>query len=148
MTTTAATRTCRKCHVSQDIEEFYWDGRGTGRRVWSCKQCRRDEQRERNRRHAKRDPNYWRDRSLRHVYGITLADFDAMLARQGGVCAICGTDRPRGRAGRLHVDHCHDTGRVRGLLCHACNTGLGHFGDSLERLRAATTYLTTNKENA
>lgn len=72
-------------------------------------------------------------------YGLTVESFDALLASQGGVCAICaGPATGRG----WHVDHCHDTGRVRGVLCHQCNVGLGHFHDDPVRLRAAVKYLT------
>lgn len=80
---------------------------------------------------------------LRKQYGITVEQYDAMLAAQGGGCAICG-DPPDGvgRAGvRLHVDHCHATNRVRGLLCNSCNNGLGRFRDRPELLRAAAAYL-------
>jgi ribosomal protein L24E len=61
-----------------------------------------------------------RRQSLRRRYGLTIEQFDEMLAEQGGVCAICGTDTPLGR-GTFHVDHDHQTGQVRGLLCHPCN---------------------------
>lgn len=93
---------------------------------------------------AKANPVYQRERAraikLRLAYGITVADFDRMLAEQGGACAICRTTDPRGK-GRFHVDHDHDTGRVRGLLCHHCNVMLGNAGDSAERLRMGADYL-------
>ena len=79
---------------------------------------------------------YDRARWLRR-YGLSLADYDAMLARQGGVCGIC----KRQSGIRLCVDHCHATGRVRGLLCRSCNAGLGTYKDSLRRTRRATLYL-------
>lgn len=72
-------------------------------------------------------------------YGLTVERYDAMLAEQGGVCAICHEKCKSGR--RLSVDHEHDTGRVRGLLCGNCNQGLGRFRDSPELFMAALKYL-------
>jgi hypothetical protein len=60
---------------------------------------------------------------LMSKYGITLIEYEAMLKKQRGRCAIC-RKKPSGRWGTLHVDHCHKTGRVRGLLCHRCNSSL------------------------
>jgi len=82
---------------------------------------------------------------LKTRYGITLAEFHAMIATQGGRCACCGemsvdqSDSTGKRA--LYVDHCHETGVVRGLLCPSCNTGLGQFKDDVDRLRSAIAYL-------
>ncbi|GGK67020.1 hypothetical protein Ppa06_23700 [Planomonospora parontospora subsp. parontospora] len=76
-----------------------------------------------------------RNYRLRHRYGITEAEADRMHAEQGGLCAIC-------REGEAeHVDHCHETGRVRGLLCFNCNNGLGHFRDDLRVMDLAVLYL-------
>lgn len=75
----------------------------------------------------------------RKQYGIGLEDYEALLAKQGGGCAICHNG-PNGR-GLFHVDHCHDTGLVRGLLCAKCNLLLGHADDDTARLRAAIAYL-------
>lgn len=90
-------------------------------------------------------PNRYRDKSYRTKYGITLADYDAMFAIQGGACAICrepckGT--PEKPYHRLHVDHNHETGKVRGLLCRRCNVAVGYL-EHMERGRmaAATAYL-------
>lgn len=77
---------------------------------------------------------------LKCLYGITLTEWETLLAAQGGRCAICDTDEPGGR-GDWHVDHSHETGEVRGLLCHACNTGIGSLKDDPALLRAALTYL-------
>lgn len=64
------------------------------------------------------------------AYGVGKAELDALFVRQGGVCAICGTDNPSGgRRKRFAVDHCHKTGKVRGLLCNRCNVGVGSFRD-------------------
>lgn len=79
------------------------------------------------------------NRKLLNLYGITLAERDALIEKQGGGCAVCGdsfsdTSRP-------HVDHNHETGEVRGVLCDPCNRGLGFFDDSLEGLMKAVRYL-------
>ena len=79
--------------------------------------------------------------SLKSKYGITPEDYDAMFDSQSGRCAICGTDRAGGSGDRLHVDHSHETGEVRGLLCGNCNRGIGHFKDSPDTLREAADYL-------
>lgn len=71
-------------------------------------------------------------------FGLPAGAYEAMLLEQGGTCAIC-REPPSAKA--LAVDHDHNTGRVRGLLCHQCNTGLGHFRDDLNRLAGAMRYL-------
>jgi hypothetical protein len=71
---------------------------------------------------------------LRTKYGLTPEQYDEMLEKQGGGCAICG--KPPGDTA-LHVDHCHETGRVRGLLCFSCNAGLGQFRHDPELLYQA-----------
>lgn len=80
-----------------------------------------------------------REQFVRWRYGMEAEDLRALEAAQGGLCAICRNPPSGHRA--LHVDHDHETGRVRGLLCHGCNTGLGAFGDSADRLDAAISYL-------
>ena len=99
----------------------------------------------------------WRDKnsrkvknaSLKKAFGITLDDYDNLLNGQNGVCAICkkketlkqkGKDMPQD----LAVDHCHSTGKVRGLLCRKCNTGLGNFHDSPETMLKAIDYLNSH----
>lgn len=63
------------------------------------------------------------------------------MDRQGGVCAVCGCPEKNSRYGRLAVDHNHENGEVRGLLCDSCNNGLGRFGDNPDRLISAAAYL-------
>jgi hypothetical protein len=86
-----------------------------------------------------------RKAKLKQNYGISLDQFADMLAAQDHACAICGTKEPKGRGCTFHVDHCHTTGVVRGLLCHHCNVGLGNFRDDPERLTAALQYLATRE---
>lgn len=72
-------------------------------------------------------------------YGLTPDDYEELMCRQQGRCAICQRE-----SSRLYIDHCHVTGVVRGLLCLACNVGLGQFQDDPERISRAITYLTQN----
>jgi hypothetical protein len=90
------------------------------------------------------DPEYRQQRktrerakALKSHYGMSLEQYDALLEEQGGVCAICG-ERPEKH---LCVDHCHETGTVRGLLCRRCNFGLGYYKDDLRRTMGASAYL-------
>jgi hypothetical protein len=79
-----------------------------------------------------------RDAALRRKYGIGCDEFDLLSAAQKHVCAICGRPDP---LGCLSVDHDHETGQIRGLLCRGCNVSLGRFDDSLELLERAIEYL-------
>lgn len=97
----------------------------------------------RSREKRKLDPDHQRRRNERLLftkYGLTMADFNALLESQGGVCAICKGDR-NGPGARFHVDHHHTSGRVRGLLCGRCNTAIGLLQDSPELAEAAAVYL-------
>nr|WP_243879052.1 endonuclease VII domain-containing protein [Streptomyces sp. KS 21] len=75
---------------------------------------------------------------LKRAYGITEAERDEMVAAQGGLCCICL------KAPAVHVDHCHETGRVRGVLCFNCNSAIGKLGDDPDILRRAISYLEGN----
>ena len=77
------------------------------------------------------------------AYGLTLADYAAMVAAQSGLCAVCGKNEGDET---LCVDHDHSTGKVRGLLCRLCNIGLGGFKDSCASLIAAAEYIKKWKE--
>jgi hypothetical protein len=81
---------------------------------------------------------------LKRKFGITWDDYERMKQAQGHSCAICKTTSPGGR-GDWHVDHDHNTGRVRALLCWACNVGLGSFKDNINNLAQAISYLTKHK---
>ncbi len=98
----------------------------------------------RQRAYSKRTPLDNKESFLKSKYGITLAEYEAMLSSQNGVCAICKRpERRKSRYGgvcRLHVDHCHETGVVRGLLCSRCNLAFDAFGTE-ERIAAALEYL-------
>lgn len=89
------------------------------------------------------------DKARIKKYGLTPEQYALMFKEQGGVCAICG--RPertilRGKPRSLSVDHCHSSGRIRGLLCGLCNLGLGGFEDNIEYLLDAIVYLERSRE--
>jgi len=87
----------------------------------------------------KANPEKFKQKHLKTRYGITFGEKEALLTSQGNCCAICGVKEP-GKKG-WHTDHCHSSKRVRGVLCYACNTGLGAFKDNPQRLRLAADYL-------
>ena len=88
---------------------------------------------------ARYDPAKWRNDYLKRTFGITQSDYEEMLALQGSRCAICG--RAPDEAKALHIDHCHDSGKIRALLCGSCNRMLGLAKDSPEILEGAARYL-------
>ena len=90
------------------------------------------------RKHA--DPARYRGYIRKHKYGITQTEWDALFTSQGNCCAICRATTS-GSKYDWHTDHCHNTGKVRGILCHQCNNGLRMFKDDAEALRAAVRYL-------
>jgi len=83
--------------------------------------------------------------ALKRYYNITLETFNKMFESQQGCCAICGTHQLELKR-RLCVDHCHDTGKIRGLLCDACNKGIGHLNDDTVRLQKAIQYLKNDQD--
>jgi len=94
-----------------------------------------------------RDPLYDRRTHIKRYHGLTPGRYDQTLDSQGGVCKICGTDKPGGRSGKhFAIDHDHKTGKFRGLLCSNCNQVLGHAKDSPRVLRNALTYLESHAQ--
>lgn len=82
---------------------------------------------------------------MERYYGLTLDKYNRMLLEQNGGCAICGEKQNSKHSKRLFVDHNHTTRKVRGLLCHLCNIGIGGFKDDANRLRLAISYLEKTK---
>jgi hypothetical protein len=108
-------------------------------RMWSRNWMRRNKERH----HARRQIPAIRQRELRmqrlRKFKLTWASVQALYEAQHGCCAICAQVFADAFSG--HIDHNHETGKVRGLLCNNCNTGLGMFGESLTSLAQAITYL-------
>lgn len=78
---------------------------------------------------------------MKRSYGLDFSKYNMMLENQNGVCAICSSLPPKHHKQRLNIDHCHSTGRVRGLLCDACNRALGLMKDSPDLMLKAISYL-------
>jgi hypothetical protein len=117
-------KTCSRCKRSLATSDFHRSSERRDGLHPVCKTCKRAEDRKR-------------------LYGLTPEEEVAMLDAQHGVCAICETPNPGGR-GMWHVDHCHDTDRVRGLLCFYCNTRVMAVVDDEALLAKALTYKYTN----
>jgi len=83
--------------------------------------------------------NYYQKKLKFQQYGITKDQYDSLLKSQSNGCKICGNNNENNRA--LAIDHCHKTGKIRGLLCGNCNRGLGQFKDNKELLSKAIKYL-------
>lgn len=154
-------KVCSTCNRYLPLNAYYRRAVTPDGLMYRCKDCCRDAYnkryendpnfREVRKRHNRSyyDANQERRRRDRRKnlnrYGITEDDFAALDESQGGRCAICN-DLPnetnvRSRKKRLCVDHEHETGKIRGLLCDRCNTGLGIFKDSVNRLQSAIAYL-------
>lgn len=136
---------CPKCGETKPFEAFYRSKVHKDNCSSYCKVCQN-----------LRSTSYARDNkhkiqphlmgySLRRRYGITVAQYAERLESQGGRCAICGTEQCQ--SGRnFAVDHCHASNKLRGLLCSACNQGLGNFKDRTALLQRAIDYLESHQE--
>ena len=122
---------CTECGEEKDINEFA--SAGVGKKRAKCKPCLARKKRE----YYKKNPDKARRRNLKTYYGISVEEFDSMVADQHGCCASCHTPTDK-----LVVDHNHETGEVRALLCNHCNLMLGHAKDTIWRLQNAIQYLT------
>ena len=121
-----------------DKNNFFW------KEARSASDERKQYAREWHRKSRAADPDYYRNRHLKKTYGVDLDWYNAKLEEQGGACAICKKPETaiiHGNAIRLSVDHCHNTGKVRGLLCRACNNALGMLGHDCGILASAISYL-------
>lgn len=145
---TSTLKQCSSCGKEKQEKDFYAGPPvgGVPRSMSRCKVCHNARRTKDRARAQQKDPSgyaekqrlQWRRWHLNR-YGLTLADFDDLLARQGCRCGCCGTEEPEYRG--WQVDHDHDTGKIRGILCSACNTGIGKLGDSEEGVLRALNYL-------
>lgn len=126
---------CVICNEVKPVSEFYKDARMRTGFSSECKLCRRA----RNNKYTADHPNGRRRRTLASKYQITIEDYERQYQYQNGLCAICSDHKEK-----LFIDHCHDTNKVRGLICNTCNFGLGHFRDNVKFMENAINYLNSN----
>ena len=125
-------KTCSKCGVEKPLEDYSKEKRRKDGLCGTCRECKAAE----HRAYRERNPDKRRDNHYRKIYGISLAEFNEMVAQQGGKCKIATCDGPA-----EHLDHNHTTGELRGILCNTCNVSLGMACDSPVKLRAQAQYL-------
>ena len=157
---------CKKCKIEKQKNEFYRDKSRKSGYSYVCKSCKNkyiSEYSKKNpqirkeiyRRHKEKYPFANKERrkkyylknkdgavfdyTLRKEYGISLEKYNEMIILQNNLCAICC--KPESRKKRLSVDHCHKTGKVRGLLCDKCNNGIARFNEDIQVLKNAIKYL-------
>jgi len=137
-------RLCSKCKQLKSLTEFYKYTKGRDGYQGVCKECSARNHKTWAQENRQKERYYTQRARLRDKYGITVEAYNDLLARQNGLCAIC--DKPEttvhsGSARLMAVDHDHETGEIRGLLCNNCNRALGLFGDDLSTLQRAVAYL-------
>ena len=161
---------CSRCGNEKPLDEFNWQDKKKTCHKSYCKVCQSDHAKnyyagegkdvqgaykEKNKekydelsvkfrkeykKNGKRE-KYNRKHILKQ-YNLTQEDYERLLEGQNGQCAICGKKKPGGNRKHFSVDHCHKTGKVRGLLCYSCNISLGLMGDNPETVQSAYDYLT------
>ena len=119
-------KTCPTCSETKSPGNFWRDKCKLDGLHTECKECARDRLYQRN-------------------FGISLSEYSTLLESQMCVCAMCGKDETENNQ-RLCVDHCHETGKVRGLLCNTCNTGLGLLQDNTQILENGISYLRKHRK--
>jgi hypothetical protein len=159
---------CSGCNTTKNLKEFGVDNSEKDGHRFQCKICRNAKQRiysknnielikERNSKKSESRKLYYKSAKgiessrrahLKRMFGMTLEEYNEKLFSQEGVCEICKKFKVHSNHNFLAVDHCHNTNKIRGLLCYACNSGLGHFADNEEILNNAIKYLNKYKNNS
>ena len=134
---------CKKCHIEKPLSEYYkTTDRKSGHKT-ICKTCIKSEPTsEKKKQYMKA---YSKKYSLKSKYNLTEEDYQELLIKQNHKCAICGIDQEELPNKKLYVDHDHETGQVRELLCHNCNVSLGLLKESVFTLTNAIAYINKHK---
>ncbi len=136
-------KVCSSCKEEKPYIEYHKDKNSPNGHAYYCKLCAITKSKAHHKRRIVEDPAYQRQKRegwVKRAHGLTLHEYEEKLAAQGSCCAIC--DIELAPAGHLtHLDHNHETGKLRDFLCTNCNRGLGHFQDSPALLSMAMAYL-------
>ena len=155
-----------KIHGELGLEEVYKSKSSSGYRIWICKVCKLES----NKRHLKKNPEQTKKRRgqyekgrkkydessesynsivyrLKNKFNLTLEQYETMINNQNNLCAICKEEETSKRRRKLVIDHCHNTGKVRALLCNFCNVILGMSKESIPRLEACIQYITKHSQS-
>jgi hypothetical protein len=142
-----AMKTCSSCKETKTLTDFYKDKYRKDGLACRCKACDTLSRHK----YVKNNPatvvQSRRKKKLKRYYGLTLEDYQQKLEGQNYSCSICKTtdNKVGDKQWSFVVDHCHETGKIRGLLCNQCNRALGMFQDSVDILEKATAYLKSYK---
>ena len=137
----------KSCPVCDGTQRYLANARCVTCARKRCKQhyhANVDALKESGREYRKNNPGSWRGAHLKRAYGMTLQQFNELFQRQGNRCAICYSDSHGGRG--WHVDHCHASEKIRGILCHPCNVAIGFTKDDVGRLKACISYLNKHSD--
>jgi len=140
-------KVCPVCKESKTSENFYASKRTKDKLDTRCKECADAYKEQWVAKDPLKNKSVSENARLLKRYGITLEEYNKLSEEQNHCCKICGKTASQGRARSkfLSVDHCHETGEVRGLLCQKCNTGIGLLGDNYKSLEKALQYLEPHK---
>lgn len=142
---------CSRCNIDKPWSEYHIR-KDVGHPRGECKKCRCLGQKiyfQKNktkvlanvREYYQKNKDKWRASSFKRKFNITLEDYNNLAIQQNHVCAICKSIQKHSNNEHLFVDHCHKTGKVRGLLCHKCNTAIGLMNDDPQLFEKAILYV-------
>ena len=146
-------KVCSKCKINKPHSDYFKDNRRKIGIRCKCKECCKQETidwRDKNRSEYNNYVAEWRAKNperqhkteIKRRYSLSIEDYNSMLTKQKCKCKICGKQHdPSLKRGRLYVDHDHDTGKVRGLLCGPCNSAIGYFNHDIKIMAKAIQYM-------
>jgi hypothetical protein len=143
-------KACSVCLQRKSFVEFYSYKNKSDGKSYRCKPCDDLARRKWAEDNPEKSKYSARNRIIKHRHGVDIPWYEQKLKSQGNTCAICGVDRNNctyANEWSFAIDHCHKTGKLRGLLCNMCNRALGMFKDCPEVLRKAALYLEYYKDD-